>query len=443
MEAHLEQTIIQDLQNSEHFGTYFHFYSTLGSGSDGEVLAYEHRSTREVIAVKIPHEDRYWTSDAIEKEAEILIDLAKHGKHQNIVHILAYQPDFGDTFCPAIFSDCAEFGNLLDYRGAWREQEGMCGRPYGMAEATVWKLFQDMILALDHLHNKCGLIHRDVKSDNILVTAPLGYSGGPIPTVPIFKLCDFARTTAYPSTDGQVRPWAGTLDYAPPPAERHYTEPARPAGDMWSLGATLQEFALGICPMQSRNALAAKLDRRGQSHPNVHGDEDLWAHPSWHSKFCATYRPLDVAPAELMQRWDVPKPLSASFKPFSAALNAWYAKLWETNRQLRVTSRSLAKDLIPLIDGYISGEKKLGDGALTAQTLMPPVTLPRADSGHHGEDVVRTAGVRKPSYEGNCYPPLESVDLAKMPRGKDRAPSYEGNEYPPLSPGLTYLARNR
>ncbi|KZM20897.1 ATP binding [Ascochyta rabiei] len=425
MEAHVEETITQHLQDSEAFECFFALDSTLGSGSDGQVLGYEHLSTRQIIAVKIPHADRYWTSDAIKKEAKVLVDLAKYGRHRNIAHILAYQPDFGDTFCPAIFSECADFGNLIDYRGAWREQEGMCGRPYGIAEATVWKLFRDMILALDHLHNKCGFIHRDVKSDNILVTAPLGYNDDDsVPTVPVFKLCDFSRAILYPSKDGEIRPWAGTLDYAPPPTERHEKEPARPAGDMWSLGATLQEFALGICPLQSRNAMVAKLNRREQPHPNLHGDEELWAQSVWRDKFCATYRPLDLPASELMQRWDIPKPISASFRPFSATLNGWYAKLWEMNRQLRVTSQSLVKDLVPLIDGYISGEEKRkrkkdkvgekmrhSDSVLETQTVTLPVTPPRTDSGN--EDAAQiTAGAREmggmPSYEGNDYPPLSS-----------------------------------
>ncbi|KAF9698592.1 hypothetical protein EKO04_003541 [Ascochyta lentis] len=427
MEAHAEQAIIKDLESSEHFEELFVFHSTLGSGSDGEVLGYEHVSSHQVIAVKVPHADRYWTSDTIKEEAQVLITLAKHGKHENIAHILAYQPDFGYTFCPAIFSECAEYGNLIDYRGAWREQEGMCGRAYGIAEATVWKLFKDMVLALHYLHNKCGFIHRDVKSDNILVTAPVGYTSDLIPTVPVFKLCDFSRATVFPAKDGTLHPWAGTVGYAPPPNERHEKEPARPAGDMWSLGATLQEFALGIRPIVSRKAVVAKMDKRGLPHPKLEGEENAWAQHVWGAHFCATYRPLDVDAEELLRRWDLSKPMATSFRPFSAVLNEWYAKLWETNRSLRVTSQSLTRDLVPLIDGYIDGEKTEGkmhrtDSMQKTRTATSPATPPRACPGSeevvHGSHVV--TGVRKQ-------------------RLKDEAPSYEGNDYPPLSPGLLYL----
>lgn len=134
--------------------------------------------------------------------------------------MLAYQHDFGTSCVPALFTDCADFGSLLEYRTIWRARENACHRAYGISEATLWTLFRDMVRALDHLHNERGFIHRDIKPDNILAACPEGYTGKLIPAIPIFKLCDFSRAVAYPSThhddddeeeEQQQHSWAGTL----------------------------------------------------------------------------------------------------------------------------------------------------------------------------------------------------------------------------------------
>ena len=369
------QGIVADLADPEQFCSFFAIYNVLGSGSDGKVFGYQHLSSGRVIAVKVPHPGRFWTSHSIEKEVAALMNISRCGEHENIARMLAYGPEFGDDFGPAIFFECAEFGSLLDYRWAWRKQE--CDA--SILEPMVWKLFKDLVLALDFLHNKCGMIHRDVKTDNVLVSRPSDYTNDLIPAIPVFKLCDFSRVVAYSCTDCEIHPWYGTVDFAPPFTER---EKARPAGDMWSLGATIQEFALGVCPVQSRKALLAQMDKLQEPHPKLDGDEELWAHEEWGRKFSAAYRPLNAYKKTLMEQWDVPQ-MPPCHKPFSGELNEWYAKLWETDWELRATSASLVEDLIPSIDGYIGvdeeREKHRTDSVLVTRTAMLPHGAPACD----------------------------------------------------------------
>ena len=413
MTAQIPRTILADLADPEIFDDCFAFSQKLGKGSDGEVSSYLHRSTGRVIAVKTSRE-YFWSSEAIHDEIDAQIFMSDYGKHlhQNIAHMLACHREFGDTLSPAIFFEQAEFGDLITYRNAWLEQDYASDCPCNIPEAMVWKLFKDMMLALDYLHNHCSFIHRDVKSQNILVFLPPHADSSLIPTLPVFKLCDFSRAVAYAFPKGQVRGWAGTQDYAPPFSERRTNDPARPSGDMWSLGATLQEFALGILPVQSREAHIAQMDQRFELHPKLVGDEARWKQPEWDIKFSAMYRPLNASVKTLMNWWDVSRPLSRSYKPFSDELNTWYRRLFDTNWQLRATAAILVKHLLPIIDVYIGTEPWLPKNRRTDSVLATQYGAPPPVGARGAE--IKKAHVRaryyaamqdyKASYEGNAYP---------------------------------------
>lgn len=422
MDENTRNIIVTDLATSSTFHVHFTFHRSLGYGSDGEVSAFHHLPTTRIIAVKTPRADRFWTAVAICQEAKSLAAIGLHDSnglyrqrrsHQNIAHMLAYQPDFGETFCPAIFFECAEFGNLLAYRTAWRNQEAAHVAPYGIREATVWKLFRDLVSALDFLHNKCGFLHRDVKSENVLVFRSPDDRGSLVPTLPVFKLCDFSRAVAYPALDGKVHSWAGTTDYAPPLSERLNSEPARPAGDMWSLGATIQEFALGVRPIQSRKALISVLDKAKLPHPELEGEETLWKATEWRDKFSAAYRPLNLSAFALGEVWEVDRPISRSYVPFSNTLEVWYKKLFEVDHKLRATSAILFERLVPRIDKHMLAdeveEQRRIDSVNVALTAAVSQTSANPEGGYR--QGVGALQARKP----------------------DQAPSYEGNGYSPLS----------
>merc|ERR550514_1922106 len=44
----------------------------------------------------------------------------------------------------------------------------------GVPLNTVRRVAKDMLLGLDYLHRICGIIHTDLKPENVLVTCPLG-----------------------------------------------------------------------------------------------------------------------------------------------------------------------------------------------------------------------------------------------------------------------------
>lgn len=378
----------------------------LGAGTDGQVDCYTHRPTGLVLAVKTPHARR---AHAIWDEIDALKVLLSHGTPANITNMLAFCPNLGDSAVPAIVTACAEFGDLDAYRAAWVAQEGAAGRRPVVREESVWKLFRDMALALDFVHTTCRFVHRDVKSGNVVVARAAGDESGLLPSLPVFRLADFSRAVAQFPADGTVHYFAGTFMYAPHIAERRDKQPARAAGDVWSLGATLQEFALGVHPAMSRSAVVAYMERAGRPHPALEGDEEKWKMREWRELFSAPYRPLNVSASMLTKDFDLEsRPVSQDYQPFSDELDTWYRKLFSRTRKWRVTAAVLARNLVPLADKRIAS-------IVTEQAQRMR---------------------------------LKAIVLAAQPQtGKQatcergHAPSYEGNDFAPLSPEVPYGRR--
>eukprot|EP00947_MAST-08B_sp_MAST-8B-sp1_P000499 g499.t1 len=84
-------------------------------------------------------------------------------------------------------------------------------------EARIWLVY-DVACGLDALH-KYGIVHHDVKTCNILVTAAVPAAGGGSRTRPIAKVADFGMSTVHRAsrTTGASRVvGAGTCNYAAP-----------------------------------------------------------------------------------------------------------------------------------------------------------------------------------------------------------------------------------
>lgn len=113
-----------------------------------------------------------------------------------------------------------------------------------------------MTLALDHLHN--GLdkryIHNDFKPQNVLAFKLIRFAGKDgLPKEPRFKVSDFAHLTPFPTPISRCpKGFDGTYEYTQPKQEQ--PAPILPLTQSQSLGATLQYMALGVEPIQSREA---------------------------------------------------------------------------------------------------------------------------------------------------------------------------------------------
>ncbi|KAF3008771.1 hypothetical protein E8E13_010314 [Curvularia kusanoi] len=319
---------------------------SLGEGADGQVDEYKHRPTGRVFAIKTPTKSS-GAKENIYAEGELMKMLQKDFSHRHVSRLVCFLPRFTGPRGPALVYEMAEYGNVVHYRQAWKDQQYDAGHSTTIQEAQVWKLFRDMALALDFIHKR-GVLHQDIKPDNIVVARPIMTSSrSRIPLLPEFKLCDFSR--GYDTFARHRKPyqWCGTMAYAPPVSERY--EPLF-SSDMWMLGATLQEFALGCNPMMSRRQVIAHLNRAGEPCP-PHHCEAKWAEAKWSWKFAACYRPLNVPKSELQHRWDTGE-MSRSHRPFSDFLNEMYKSLFDENYERRATAKQLRDSLVPEIEKY-------------------------------------------------------------------------------------------
>ncbi|EJD03987.1 uncharacterized protein FOMMEDRAFT_121406 [Fomitiporia mediterranea MF3/22] len=215
----------------------------IGKGTYGRVYLALNATTGEMIAVKqveIPQTDadrddkrQVSVVEALKLESETLKDL----DHPNIVQYLGFEqtPDF-----LSIFLEYVPGGSVAG-----------CLRKHGKFDDQVSRSFTGQIIAgLEYLHNN-GIIHRDLKADNILVD-PSG----------ICKISDFGiskRTDdinengVHTSMQGSVFWMAPEVVQAARKGEKHgYNGKV----DIWSLGCVVLEMWAGRRPWQDADAIA-------------------------------------------------------------------------------------------------------------------------------------------------------------------------------------------
>jgi tRNA A-37 threonylcarbamoyl transferase component Bud32 len=161
-----------------------------------------------------------------EREARAVAGLS----HPGIVTIY----DHGTDGVPFIVMELIEGPTL----------KGMIEQRAPFPEAEAAAIVLQVLDALDHAHGR-GIVHRDIKPQNLLVTA-----AGTV------KLADFgiARSLAATAALTQTGQIVGTAAYLSP--EQAAGRPATEASDLYGVGVVLYELLTGRLPFAGDNALA-------------------------------------------------------------------------------------------------------------------------------------------------------------------------------------------
>ncbi|KAH7415633.1 hypothetical protein KP509_14G054600 [Ceratopteris richardii] len=199
---------------------------TLGFGSSGKVYKVQHKKTNKVYALKII-QDKH--EPAVCKQILTEMDILRRARNPYVVQCYGASEKGGEISFLLEYMDGGSLADILKSNKV-------------ISERYLADIAMKVLKGLDYLHRN-KIVHRDIKPSNIL----LGRNQE-------VKIADFGVSTVLASTLAPCNTFVGTCAYMSP--ERfdpdnqggHYNGYA---ADIWSLGLSLLECAIGHYPFIS------------------------------------------------------------------------------------------------------------------------------------------------------------------------------------------------
>ncbi|MBC7975016.1 MAG: serine/threonine protein kinase, partial [Myxococcales bacterium] len=238
---------VETAEYSSLIGDRYQILSRIGQGGMGKVYKVKHTHLSRTFALKIISNQVAETDEARElfyREARFASAMA----HPNITSVV----DFGEDEKVGMFMvmELVE-GEALN-RILFREKQ--------LSTRKACDIVLQVAEALHYIH-KQGVVHCDIKTENILVTEE-EHEGKRSKTV--IKLLDFGLARSLTATRASTS-LSGTPHYVAP--ERIRGEPASPASDVYGVGILLYELLAGQVPWDGpvQKILAGHLDEQPKS----------------------------------------------------------------------------------------------------------------------------------------------------------------------------------
>lgn len=203
--------------------------SACGAGDDDAI------PIPSTVAIKtIKKSNELYSAEDVEREVSCMRAVSGH---QNVVRL---HEVFHSEGAVQLVLDVAVGGELFDV---------LCARG-SFSEAQAKAAVVDLCSALSELHRK-GIIHRDLKADNLLV-AGVAEGGGCAERI---LLSDFGLARSVPEDGSQMFECCGSPAYAAPEilCGSGYSGTA---SDMWSVGVLVYMLLCGYPPFYADDAAA-------------------------------------------------------------------------------------------------------------------------------------------------------------------------------------------
>ena len=221
----------------------------LGAGAMGTVYCGHHVKLRRNVAIKVLHEDHVHDRTMLarfRREAEAAARL----RHPNVSGVL----DVGETpdGHQLMVMDLVEGKSLYDLMDAW------------LGRDRIINFVRQILAGLDHAH-AAGLVHRDLKPDNVIVE--LDPHGQEVPRIVDFGIAalksDEAATGSRLTETGTL---LGTPLYMAP--EQARGDPVDHRADLFALGVMLFEMLAGTTPFEG-SALEVVIANMNEDLPAI------------------------------------------------------------------------------------------------------------------------------------------------------------------------------
>jgi eukaryotic-like serine/threonine-protein kinase len=208
----------------------------IAEGGMGTVYRGRNRLTGDVVAVKVVPQ-HLLSNPVVLKRFELEYNVARQINHPNIVKALDFGQDATTHFLVMEFVEGESLGQKIERDGKMDETESI-------------RIIAQVAEALHKAHKK-GLIHRDVKPDNVLLT-PEGLA----------KLTDLGLVKELEADNNLTRTGRGlgTPHFMAPEQFRN-AKKADARCDIYSLAATLYMMVTGELPFKSTGPLDAWMKK--------------------------------------------------------------------------------------------------------------------------------------------------------------------------------------
>ena len=204
--------------------------SKLGSGGMGAVYLAEHQTLGKKVAVKI-------LPDHLSRDPEYVARFRREAatcaklEHVNLVQVFDVGSAEGRFFIVMQYVEGESLQAIIEQLGSIE--------PHDAARVAI-----GILRGMQHAHD-AGIVHRDIKPDNVLITK------GNLPKILDFGLAIETEATQKLTADGTV---VGTPYFISPEQARGRKADAR--SDLYALGVTLYYMVTGRVPFTGQTALA-------------------------------------------------------------------------------------------------------------------------------------------------------------------------------------------